>query len=285
MALAVPLEWKKEWAVSETDFDLLTKMTLELSEQCELPLEQQEESKAPASGSDPSTSGLIFFLETGTHTFCVRAVAVEDLEEEYGRITGGDPAAEEMLRAKVPPERRQYNVFPTNSKTAAEVLVDQMANRRHSLRRDYSSDLSDPGLNWWMCRSKDRFQIFFQSYRASWASEFLALGPLGDAHIACKRFLQALPFLRELFSINEFSASEQSISIGVTSPDCSHFANFQELFLKGEIHWQEDAFSSAGPCAKTLSLYFQELALKRRFWCKIESLLPKPKHLPLENRP
>ncbi len=268
--------------MSETDFDLLTKMTLELSEQCELPPQEQSESETPTSGR-PSAPGLVFFLETGAHTFCVRAVAVEDLEEEYAWATGGDSSAEEVLRAKIPLERRQYNIFPTNSKTAAEVLVDQMANRRHSLSREYSSDLSDPGLNWWMCHSRDRFQIFFHNH-ASRATHFVALGPLGDAHIACKRFLQALPFLRELFSINEFSVSEQSISIGVTTPDCPGLANLQELFLKGKIDWREDVFASAGSCAKTLSLYFQELALKRRFWCKIETLLPEAKSLPVENR-
>ncbi len=274
--------------MSEPDFDLLTKMTLELSEQCELHLEDglEDGSKEKLEGPIP---GLIFFLEAGAHTFCVRALAVEDLEEGLDWVGKGHPEAEEALRAKIPLERRQYNVFPTDSKIAAEVLVDQMANRRYSLRADWPRELSDPGLNWWMQSAPGstpgRLQIFFQSYQAHRKSSYMALGPMGDAHIACKRFLQALPFLRELFPVNEFSVNEHSLSVGVNIPDDPHFASFRNLFLQGKMGWEEELFLPAGKCAKTLFLYFQELALKRRFWCKVEALLPRPERLGPESRP
>ncbi len=272
--------------MQQTNFDFLTRETLELSQKLNYQYQSEENDSFPPSNEkivEPGLgetedwlerAGVIFYLEVGVNTFCLRAIATDDVEDTFDLIEKNHPSVARVLRIDWSQFDQKLLIFPTESKASAEVLVDHMANRRYPLREDLLCNLSDPGFSWWMDLGQDHFQIFFQSHGVDRAIDFVCLGPMGDPMIACKRLNQALPFLKNYFSIDEFSVTEKAFGISVATPDCPKFNLFRKVFLSGEAELRGGLFPS-NPQGRTLSLYFRELALKRRFWCQIERILKK----------
>ena len=252
--------------MSSADFDFLTRETLKHSQH----LDEKKETSPKKEG--PKGPGLVFYLDRGVNTFCLRAVATEEMESIFELARSKSPDLGEALSINWEQFEQELLGFSTESKFAADILVSQLANLRHPLKEDLVCNLSDSGFSWWMDFTPKSFRVFFQSYGIDRMDNFVCLGPMGDPKLACKRLNQSLPFLKNCLLINEFSATEKSFAIDVYPSSISTFDQFKNLFLNGQGELEENIFSNDLQ-GKTVFLYFKELALKRRFWCRVEDIL------------
>ena len=252
--------------MGETDFDLLTQETFELSQRLD---------KDSLNPSPPQEGpGVVFYLDASSNTFCLRAMATENQQETLALLEGGHEPTLKALRIGKEGSQKHFWTFPTESVALAETLVDGMANRRHPLREDVLCNLSDPGQNWWMQFGEDYLRIFFQ-YASGSKESILCLGPMGDPLIAYQRLRQSKPFLGRYFVIDEFSVTEKVFFLQAQDSHSCAFAAFKEIFLSGQAELEEGALSPDLQ-GETFHLYFRELALKRRFWCEVEKIFHSP---------
>ena len=221
------------------DSHLLQKMvgqTLELADEWESE-EFQEATSAPL-------PGVFYDVELGRGTFCLRGDA--RFQEESDRKSG-------------------KNFFATSRLELAEVIADQLFNRRFPLEEDELCNISDPGGSWWMGREGRKVHIFFGGH---YSDEKVNLGPLGDVAVAHSLFKRGESWLRRLLPIEELFLSPKYLALSALDSEHDIFQQFCDIFLKGE----KPDHPSFGTSA--LSLYLEELAVVRRFWlCLQENVI------------
>ena len=222
----------------------------------------------------PPTSGVIYRVETGGATFCIRGFAVENLREGFKELERGeDVSMWEVLRLPVGEESEiSLQFFSVEEIEYADVIVDQVFNRRFPIDEDTLCNLSDPGFSWWFEEFEGGFSIHFKSYGLDRNEQFVRLGPLSDLLIAKKRLLQAEDMLRSYFPISEFSCDEKTFRIASVKKDHLSFEFLKGIFLDGENHSGIDQFPDT-PMGRTLFYYFKELAAVRGFWIGIQEEL------------
>ena len=220
----------------------------------------------------PESPGVLFYIDKGVSTFCVRAFASEDLDWSFDQLKAGEREVSKALKWSDEENLEDLQFFQTDSLEQAQIITDQLANQRFPRQEDVLCNLSDPGFSWWMDEGDGYFQIFFQSHGIERSLDYVKLGPLGDSLIAGMRFKQAEPLLRRLIPIKEFSVTEKSIGMSAVRENCPEFESFKQLFLDGDSDFQTRRFEEL-PQGKTLGLYFKEINLIRNFWLKIEESL------------
>ena len=201
--------------------------------------------------SFPSSPGLIYHLEKGVNTFCLRGSATPDIKK----------TATTQLR--------DFSFFETGSYELAEILKDQMLNRRIPLREDLLLNMTDPSFYWWMKSWPNGFQIYFKHPPFSDGEGPMRLGPLGDAKMAYVRLNQSRPLMAHSFPVEDFSCDEKQFLISTKNPAHLNFHLLKNIFLRGEnptkiTHYPKDSLGH------TLFHYFQEIAMARKFWMAIE---------------
>ncbi len=265
------------------DFDFLAKETLALRNQADKlssfddyfeDLQENNFISCHDSNEEsfPNKPGLLFYVERGASTFCLRGIATDDIEYSAEEFLKGDKKIEKKFRASCDEVSDQLLSFITEDAHEAEVLVDLIFNRRYPNQEDVLCNISDPGFSWWLNDNGNSFNIYFQSHGIERAQNFTRLGPLGDSILSSRRLKDALPHLRESFSINEFSSDRKSFSISSAAREESDtsFNDFKDLFLSGSKPLSRDFFPDSTH-GLTLYLFFKELALTRRFWLLVES--------------
>jgi len=220
----------------------------------------------------PAKPGLIFRIECGMSTFCIRGVPAEDIQYVHEMVEIGDKEILNKLRLGKSDERAEVLFFETESVELSEVIHDQIINRRFPYCEEVLCNLSDPGLSWWMDNRPSGFRIFFKSYGIDRASELKRLGPIGDNKIACLRLAKSINILESLFCINDFSCSESCFSISTNDISSKLFRTFRNIFLKGDNEFSFDNFSRASG-GRTLYYYLKEIAVLRKFWSEVEAIL------------
>ena len=194
--------------------------------------EEESEEELPC---DPAVPRVLFDVEVGKGTFCLK-----------GRACSGEQDGAE----------REF--FATSRVELAEVIVDQLFHRRFPLAEDALCNISDPGSSWWMTQQEARLDIFWGGHYSE--EEKLNLGPVGDAAVAYAFFKKGESHLRRLLPLEELSLSEKGLSLSVLDPRHAIYQQFCDIFAQGE----EPVHPSFG--TSSLSLYFEELAVVRRFW-------------------
>lgn len=265
------------------DFDFLAQETLALKNQPETSTELSfdryfedlhEENFIACHDSEeaefPEAPGLLFYIEKGANTFCLRGVSTDDIAYTANELLSGGSKLEKKFKTDINEIKDQLMSFVTDEEAEAEVLIDLVFNRRFPIHEDVLCNISDPGFSWWMKNEEDSFSIYFQSHGIERAQNFLRLGPLGESVLSSRRLSDALPYLRDSFSINEFSSNRKSFTISSARANCEDFKAFQDIFVTGSKPLSREMFpmSSAG---LTLYLFFKELALTRRFLLLVES--------------
>lgn len=256
---------------SFTDFSNLTDDSLfDFSEDENGGSEDVYEAESPAFEGP----GLLFVIDKGISTFCLRALPCDDLEWEWDKVLRKDAKTLEYFRLGEDWSLDDFRVYPTKDQAEAEMIADQMVNRRFPRQEAILCNLSDPGFSWWMDVSESQadFQIYFQSHGIDRDSSYTKLGPLGDPMIACHRLSRAIGHLQGLISINEYSATDKAFMISSSKRSCEKFSSFLKIFTVGEFPWQEELEKSSGE-KQTLLLYLRELASLRRFWLGVEKEL------------
>lgn len=226
----------------------MARETLEMSSR----LQKEKKVKGP---------GILYRVDVGGGSFCLRGLACPDLSFTLKQLEGEDPALLRLLR---PEAGSAIHAFPVPYPALAEVVVTQLFNRRFPLEEESLCNLGSPGFNWWLEQGENRLRVFFSGHHPGDDIESLTkLGPIGDTAVAPLVLAHLQTTLAESFSLND-----KFFSLSVPHPANPFFAGIQTLFVQGEWLFQEADFSSP-----TLALYLREMAETRRFWIEVEGLL------------
>ena len=158
-------------------------------------------------------------------------------------------------------EKDGEKFFSTSRPELAEVIVDQLFNRRFPLDEKELCNISDPGESWWMLSEGAHIYIYFGGH---YFDEKINLGPMGDVAVAYALLKRGEAWLRRLFPIKDFSLTSKCLALSALDPKHRVFQQFCNIFSNGE----EPVHPSFGTSA--LSLYLDELAAARRFWCHLQ---------------
>jgi len=228
----------------------------------------------------PETPGILYKIDNGGSTFCVRGFSVNNIKNAYRELAELSSAKRVILKLDINSNLEDVSFFEAKTYELAEAVRDQIINRRFPHQEDALCNLSDPGFSWWMnidqnieqASSDGRFEIFFRSHGINRAEKYIQLGPIGDGGIAALRMNQARTLLRSSFPISEFSCDDKSFTVASLKPDHLSFVSFKNIFLHGENHTELENFPD-NSVGRTLFYYFHELAIVRKFWIEVKSKL------------
>jgi hypothetical protein len=255
-------------------FDLAESMVMEIPE-----LPEVEEFVVPELFIQervfPETPGIIYKIDNGASTFCVRGYSAPNIREAFLELTKIESAKRVVLKLNSEIALDSVDFFETKSVELAESIREQIINRRFPHQEDAVCNLSDPGFSWWMNLDEscsERFEIFFRSHGINRAEKYIQLGPIGDGAVAALRMNQARTLLRSSFPISEFSCDDKSFAVASLKPDHLSFISFKNIFLEGVNLTELGNFPDNG-VGRTLYYYFHELAIVRKFWIEVKTKL------------
>lgn len=259
------------------DFSLEREPSLELEEtpkKAQMVIEEviEEEENNDLQEEGPQGPGLLYRLDKGISTFCLRGLASEDLMWDIEAIERQDVDVMRSLKIQDEDHLEQIRFFETDDYAMAETVADQMINRRFPRQESMLCNLSDPGFSWWLDEGKGKFSIYFQSHGIERDSSLVQLGPLGDPLIAYRRLGRALSILRRYFPINEYGVTEKIFEVSTTNSGHAGYEAFAKIFLLGEFPFQEILSDLSGE-EQTFFLYLREVAALRRFWLTVQEEL------------
>ncbi len=217
--------------------------------------------------------GIIYKVEKGISTFCIRGHATDDLAWELDALERQDPQSMKQLRMTEEDSLESVGFFETHDQAFAETVVDQLMNRRFPRQEAIVCNISDPGFSWWLSCDNLSFEVYFQSHGIERDENLIQLGPLGDPFIAYQFFKKSFNFLKTQFSINEFSATEKGLRVSCGARYEKEFQKLVQLFIDGSFPWEQSIFEGGHSKDKGLLLYFYELSLLRSFWVGIQNQL------------
>lgn len=244
----------------EDAFDFSEPSPLEVQEN----LEEFQES--------PEGPGILYRLDKGISTFCLRGLVSEDLHWDLEAIERQDVDVMRSLKINEEEQISEIRYFMTDDYPMAETVADQLINRRFPRQEAMLCNLSDPGFSWWMNIEDNGFSIYFQSHGIERDDSLIQLGPLGDPMIASRRLNRALSVLRQIFPVNEYCATDKFFQVSCTGHGHPGFEAFGRLFTHGEFAFEEVLDTFKGDDL-TLFLYLRELAALRRLWLQVQKEL------------
>ena len=268
------------------DFETLTKETLELTQNLNFDFEKFDDQFSKfnseiladvseqevvdfslGSQEEHSGTGIVYILEKGLSTFCLRGVASDDLSWEIEKLEEKDQDFLNLLRISKEEEQRVSEVrfFQTPNVSIAQNIVKTMMNRRYPIAEASLCNLSDPGFSWWMDQGETEINIYFQSHSIDRDKTLIQLGPLGDSAVAANMMQTASSTLKHFFPIKQYSVTSRSISISCCDNGIEGFSELARLFSEGEFHWEEILNMGTGTHHDVLE-YLHLLSFKRRFW-------------------
>ncbi len=237
-------------------------------------VEVEDEEVSPPKASDyPEAPGVVYHLQVGVSTFAIRAIATSDIDETMIYLRSGEPGLLSSL--KLEPSDGEFQdlssvrFFETESVELAQMVTDQLANRRFPRVEDQLCNLSDPGFSWWLAEEENKFTIYYKSHGLGREERFLKLGPVGDRMIHSKRMQALRPLLQGLFPIKEWVSTDKVFSVECVG-NHPGYELFKKLFTHG--HWPKDhAAFGANRLGVTLYLHLQEVSTMRAFWAQVDS--------------
>lgn len=228
----------------------------------------------------PETPGIIYKIDSGPSTFCVRGYTTTNILEAFLELEQPASSKRPILKLGYDEEVSHIMFFETKTFELAEAVREQIINRRFPHQEDAVCNISDPGFSWWMDVSQGqdgeikhgRFEIFFKSHGINRADKYIQLGPIGDGGVAALRMNQARTLLRSSFPISEFSCDDKSFNVASLKPDHSSFISFKNIFMEGINNTELENFPD-NSIGRTLYYYFHELAIVRKFWIEVKTKL------------
>jgi hypothetical protein len=224
----------------------------------------------------PNGPGLLYHLQKSSSIFVIRTFASKNIREDYERVLEApeDYPSLRLIDTCVENIESRLRFFMVDNPFQAEIIHDQVANRRFPINEEVMCNISDPGFSWWLTPKRLGFQL---SFTMSVGIEEMStkLGPLGDQQLALKTFQQMSALMNdaglELNIQNEtnrvqFSEGEELLleelkdlfEYGVISEGLTQL--FKLLARQSKRHSE----------LETLWFYLQELAAMRRFWIQVQ---------------
>ncbi|HXH75791.1 MAG TPA: hypothetical protein VNJ08_12530 [Bacteriovoracaceae bacterium] len=225
----------------------------------------------------PEDPGVIYHIQQTPTVFVIRTFVSRNIRIDYHRISE-QPEEFPSLRLLEGGTRdelgHKLRFFLVGNPLQADIIHDQLNNRRFPVNEEMMCNLSDPGFSWWLTPKGTGFQISF-TLSVSSGEGSLKLGPLGDHQMALKNF-QALENLvsragLKLLMQNEMNRVNFSDGEEVLMNELRDLFEFGVITESmGEIF---QALARATPDTSTLEMtwfYLQELAAMRRFWIQVQ---------------
>lgn len=264
---------------SHMQFDLLARETLELSRKLDPSMFDEADSREdflPTGGAfRPQGPGLLYRVVMGGSTFSLRGVACENIKEAADDLEAGSP---ELINALKIEDETDVHHFRCDFVEQAEIIHDQLFNRRFPLFEDMLCNLSDPGYSWWMEPNENSLVVYFKAQSVEREKNLIKLGPVGDYALAHRRFGELGRVLKNLFPVRDFSCDERRLVIHPVDSNNEAFKAVRGIFAKGRAPTDLADF---GPneFGRTLFFYLSELASLRSFWIELAPKLEKRSHL------
>jgi hypothetical protein len=224
----------------------------------------------------PSGSGIIYHLQKTTSLFVIRTFVSQNIREDYLRISQNpeDYPSLRLLEGGGENLEKKLRYFILENHLQAEIIHDQIANRRFPVNEEMMCNLSDPGFSWWLTNKTNGFQISFTLSVGS-DDDTVKLGPVGDHQLALRSFQQMENLMQEAgLNLNiqneinrvQFNDGEDFLleelkdlfEFGVLGEGMTNL--FKLLARRISDHSQ----------LETLWLYLQEIAAMRQFWIQIQ---------------
>ncbi|HXH32492.1 MAG TPA: hypothetical protein VNJ01_16955 [Bacteriovoracaceae bacterium] len=246
------------------------------TEDSELPLVFHEKQRKDENAELPASAGLIYHIQRTPSIFVIRTKVSQNIREDYSRILK-DPKSYPELRLfdnEEPFAPKNLRFFPLENPLHAEIIHDQLNNRRFPIHEERMCNLSDPGFSWWLKKNENGFNISF-TMSIGLTDEAVKLGPLGDKELAIRNF----QLLESLTSAAGLAMNIQNEVNRVRFSDCEQFLaeELNDLFEYGVINdTLKKLFRVLAQNAKDLAqvqstwFYLEELAAMRRFWIQIQ---------------
>lgn len=243
--------------------------------QVETEIETVEEVCTPETDADqelPTTAGVLYHLQKSTSVFVIRTLVSENIRDTYQKVLE-NPADYPSLRLSID-EVHKLRFFMADSLSQAEIIHDQLNNRRFPIDEESMCNLSDPGFSWWLSKKEGHFQVAFNLVVHDDQST-VKLGPLGDQQLASKSFVLLSTMLQEA-GLN-FEIQNETNRIQFAEGEEVLMEEFQDLFefgVVGQSLTQLFKFLARkeqnSTMLETTWYYLQELAHVRRFWIQVQ---------------
>lgn len=215
----------------------------------------------------PEGCGLVFRIDKGMSTFCLRGIPTDNISETFRLLGEKDATLYRKLKVE-DDDLDGVRYFESVSIEQAEIIVNQLFNRRFPIEEDRICNISDPGFSWWMKREGNAFQIFYNSISVDRASTLIKLGPIGDAKIAARFFMYLEGPLGELVELQDFSSEQRSFRVEARE-DSEVFDQLFELFNSGFDIFSSETFDEVKR-VPTLYFFLSEICALRKFWLSVE---------------
>jgi hypothetical protein len=224
----------------------------------------------------PELPGILYHLQKSSSLFVVRTFVSLNIRQDYQKIIENpeDYPSLRLVDGSVGEIEKRLRFFMLDTHLQAEIIHDQISNRRFPVDEEMMCNLSDPGFSWWLTKKTNGFQISF-TFSVSSEDSTVKLGPIGDQQLALKSF-------QEMESL----MNEAGLNLNIQNEyNRVQFNDGEELLLEElkdlfEFGVMGDGMTKLfkllarriGNHSKleTLWLYFQEIAAMRRFWIQIQ---------------
>jgi len=224
----------------------------------------------------PEEPGILYHVQKATSVFVIRTFVSTNIRKDYLTIIDSpeDYPSLRLLEGNADDVAGKLKFFLVENQSQAEIIHDQLHNRRFPINEEMICNISDPGFSWWLTKKLCGFQLAFTMSVAS-DENTVKLGPLGDKELALKNF-QALEALVTSAGIDMNIQNETN---RVQFTDCEEFIleELKDVFEFGVVtETLTDLFKLLAKKVKTNSdlqttwFYLQEVAAMRRFWIQIQ---------------
>jgi hypothetical protein len=224
----------------------------------------------------PTNPGIIYHIQKSTTVFVIRTFVSRNIREDHARIIEHPEEfpSLRLLEGGVQDLSHRLRFFLVDNPNQAEIIHDQLNNRRFPVDEEMMCNISDPGFSWWLTPKGRGFQLSF-TLSVSSGEESIKLGPLGDQQIALKNF-RALEVLMTKAGL-DLSMQNEMRSVQFTDGEEMLLEELRDLFEYGVVSGpMTDLFRLLARGIEDMSslescwFYLQELAAMRRFWIQVQ---------------
>lgn len=224
----------------------------------------------------PEGPGVIYHIQKSTSVFVVRTFVSMNIGHDFQKILKRpeDYPSLRLLENGTEDLGNKLKFFLVENPSEAEIIHDQLHNRRFPMFEEMMCNLSDPGFSWWLTKKPSGFQISF-TMSVSEDGNTIKLGPLGDRELALRNFQS----FEGLVTSAGLEMNIQNELNRVQFSDCEEFLleELKDVFEFGVVtDTLKDLFkilARKGANSSRLEeawFYLHELAAMRRFWIQIQ---------------